>query len=296
MVNIFDRFIFASLMGLFFLLTDYSSAKASAAWPNEPNGANVLTDWTFNSIAGSGWNTTGGDIMITNDSTAPLSPGNVLQFRYPIGFTAGIAPGRVFFSLGGERREVYLGFWWKPSYPWQQEVNSGTSKIDFLISNGPADMFSGMMGPQGGPHYLVTGLEFPSISNGHLPGTSGDNPGHRTIIPNVAYTQLTLGQWHRIEKYIKYSTTKTSRDGILRIWIDGVLNVNHTSVNYDTDWPFVEFNLSPTWGGMNNKKTQTDYYWFDHVHLSLPNGGSSTPTDQPPGPPAAPRILNVTVQ
>jgi hypothetical protein len=30
--------------------------------------------------------------------------------------------------------------------------------------------------------------------------------------------------------------------------------------------------LSPTWGGVGDTKSETDYFWFDHVHISRPGG------------------------
>ena len=275
-------------------VTHIRFAEASASWPNEPSGAAVISDFNYNTVSGNGWFSTGGDSSITSDPTAPLSPNSVLQMRYPAGFQAGIAPDNSYHSLNGPQREVYAGFWWKASSNWQQETNSAVSKIAFFVSNGHFDTFIGMHGPQGGPYALSVMFESPTLSNGHLASSYGDNPGTRVLLGNVSRPSVTPGNWYRIEMYSKHSTTPTSRNGVFRWWVNGVLAGNYTDVNF-SELPWVQFNLSPTWGGMNNTKTQTDYYWFDHIHLSLPNGASS-PTDVPAGPPASPRILNVTVQ
>jgi hypothetical protein len=269
--------------------------EASASWPNEPSGATLISDYNYNTVSADGWFSTGGDSSIISDPTAPLSPNNVLQMRYPIGFQAGIAPDNSYHSLNGAQRQVYAGFWWKANANWQQETNSAVSKIAFFVSNGAFDVFIGMQGPQGGPYALSVMFESPTLSNGHLPASYGDNPGTRVLLGNVSRPSVVPGNWYRVEMYSKHSTTSTSRDGIFRWWVNGVLCGDYTTVNF-SDLPWVQFNLSPTWGGMNNTKRQTDYYWFDHIHLSLPSGGSSTAADQPPGAPAAPRILNVTVQ
>jgi len=29
-----------------------------------------------------------------------------------------------------------------------------------------------------------------------------------------------------------------------------------------------EFKMSSTWGGIGDSKSETDYYWFDHAHVS----------------------------
>lgn len=242
----------------------------AVTWPNEPAGSDLITDWGISSaLLPAGWASRVSPITVVSDPTAPSGDGKVGQITYPVGWQAGAAPNTYYYSFGA-RREVFVGFYWKASDPWQQETGSKTSKIDFFMANRGC-MFSGLHGPQGGPYLYVTGMEFVGIDNNHLPGTAGEI-GHRTIYPNVITTPLTLGTWHRIEKYVKFSTTSTSRDGIYRVWIDGVLNVNHEKVNYDTEYPFLEFQISPTWGGTNNTKTQTDYYWFDALHVSQPHG------------------------
>jgi hypothetical protein len=88
---------------------------------------------------------------------------------------------------------------------------------------------------------------------------------------------VTLGQWHLIEWYSNVST------GVLKWWLDGVLQGSHSNVKNSYD--FDMFQLSPTWGGNSGaRKDQTDHYWFDHVHLSQPNGTS--PDTTPPAPPS----------
>ena len=74
-------------------------------------------------------------------------------------------------------------------------------------------------------------------------------------------TSITLGQWHQVEWWAKQS-------GGLRWWVDGVLNGNYS---FSYSGPFTMFQFSPTFGGnVGATKTETDYYWFDHVHLSRP--------------------------
>jgi hypothetical protein len=49
--------------------------------------------------------------------------------------------------------------------------------------------------------------------------------------------------------------------------MDGTLQGDYNTFPIVTGG-FGEFQLSPTWGGMGDNKTQTDYYWYDHVRLS----------------------------
>jgi hypothetical protein len=43
---------------------------------------------------------------------------------------------------------------------------------------------------------------------------------------------LTVGAWTKLEAYVKASTTSTSRDGIVRWWVNGVPAGSYTNLNY----------------------------------------------------------------
>ena len=92
----------------------------------------------------------------------------------------------------------------------------------------------------------------------------------RRLFPNVTTTPVALGAWHRIEWYTKYSTTATSHDGITKWWMDGVLQGLWTDLQMPGNSPgFDQFEFAPTWGGVGNPpKTETDFFWYDHAHLS----------------------------
>ncbi len=261
------------------------SSYASAVWPNEPAGATVITDWGFNTITGSGWHDEGGDTGIVSDSTAPLSPGNVLQQRFSIGFAGGISPGNDWYVFT-PTREIYLGFWWKANAGWQAHP-TGINKLIFVSTEDGSNPFVLMMYGQN-PYSLAFVYQNIGIDNSHIsgfPGVTGTVlwPGGASLVP---------GNWYRIELYMKLSTTSTSLDGIIKWWANGVQAGNLTTVNF-AQAGFSSVPIVPIWGGTGSSKTQTDYFWYDHIHLSLPSGG--TTSDQPPGPPAAPSLRAVTV-
>jgi len=264
--------------------------EASASWPNEPSGSAQISDHRFDVINGDGWTCYCANVRSVQDPTAPLSPSAVGQWTFDQGMSGGISSGNYYKSVPN-LKEVYFGYWWKPSNPWQGH-SSNVNKISFIAGHTAGNFVMEMFGPPGGPYRLMSVLEF-STSNGHLPASFGDDPGSRGLFPNVGGGGISLGQWYRVEVYLKHSTTPTSRNGIVRWWLNGVLVGSHTSVNFSSG-PWTEFQLNPTWGGTGQTKSQTDYYWYDHVHLSAPNSSSSS--DVPAGPPAAPRIMNVTVQ
>jgi hypothetical protein len=146
---------------------------------------------------------------------------------------------------------------------------------------------------QGGAHTLALNLAFPGVGNAHLGNGWGDNPGTWNLYGNVSSPTVALGQWHRVEMYAKGSTTSTSRDGILRWWLDGNPVGSYTNVNTsDPNWNMIQF--TPSWDKPDPTQRTTDYFWYDHVRISSPQGSGAQ--DQPPGPPSAPQILSVTVK
>lgn len=232
-----------------------------AAWPNELPGLTVTTDWGFDAAPpamgdvqipnGGGWrvvyevpaNPTRGAAHLASDPSAPFSPSNVYDFVYPEGMVEGVAPATVYYNL--RATEVYAGFWWKPSSPFDLGPNG--NKVAFLFNGG---------GGAGGQLVLIL---LPDGRLHVLPEYPGDFLWRR---PNISATLVTLGAWHRIEWYANVAT------GTLKWWLDGVLQGSHTDVT--NRHPFDMFQFSPTWGGNTGaRKRQTDHYWFDHVHLSV---------------------------
>ena len=88
---------------------------------------------------------------------------------------------------------------------------------------------------------------------------------------NVATTTVALGQWHRIEIYVKYSTGSNA-DGIVKWWVDGQLNGSYSNLKMVQDGGFDHIQFSPTYGGAGTgeTKTENDFFWFDHTHVSVP--------------------------
>src|SRR2546422_5560506 len=158
----------------------------SSGWPNEPAGLTVLTDWGFDqdvptgfpldvTIPGSlGWRvvfglplaSVPGWVLRISDPSAPFSPSNVYDFVYPQGMVEGRAPATVYYNLSAS--EVYAGFWWKPSSPFDLGPNG--NKIAFLFNGG---------GGAGGQQFLIL------RPDGRLPVLPGDPGDHRWAAPNA---------------------------------------------------------------------------------------------------------------
>jgi uncharacterized protein YjdB len=226
-----------------------------AGWSNEPSGFTTIADWGFDALNLNGWTTIWNDAgngSIISDGSAPASAPNVLQIMYPQGFAGGSAPATMYYDHPAAK-EVYTGFWWKPSNPWENHPSSNVNKILFWYTATSGQSIDiQMYGPA--PYKLHVVTEFPS--------------GSIRLQPNVNSTAVTLGQWHRIEWYIKYATTSTSGDGVVKWWMDGVLQGSYSNIQTPDDAGFTEWKLSPTWGGIGDTKSETDYYWFDQAHIS----------------------------
>jgi hypothetical protein len=155
----------------------------------------------------------------------------------------GNAPATVYYNNLGTT-EVYAGFWWKPSSPFDLGPNG--NKIAFLFNGA---------GPGGGQQFLILR---PDGRLHVLPEYAGD---FRWRVPNVTATVVTLGAWHQIEWHANVAI------GTLEWWLDGALQGRYTDVRNSFDFDMFQF--SPTWGGnIGARKHETDHYWFDHVRLS----------------------------
>ena len=222
----------------------------SGTWPHEPSGASVIGDQGFNSLTtGDGWtiaDNTSGLGSVVSDGTAPFSPTGVLQYLYPVGFTGGTGPAAEWHGLPG-LSQVFVGMWWKVSNPWQGHA-SNVNKIAFLFPGSGGDMYIAMYGTPGGPYELKVIPQFPGLPSNWLE-------------PNVAHVPVQLGTWHRIEWFINYN------GGVVQWWLDGQLVGSYTGVPFPSG-AMTEFKMSSTWGGIGGSKSEDDYYWFDHVHVS----------------------------
>lgn len=251
------------------------SRLTDGRWPNEPAGFTSLSDYGFGDVvparnsgdplgpSGWGvWRNTASRATRVSDPTAPLSTPYVLQFEYPIGFPSGSDPAMLECAFTARLPELYWGFWWKPSDPFQSDA-SGVNKIAFVWTptTGPhaADLLYFDLSPE---PWRIRAMDNLAVGGGPAAGQRRE--------PNVNTTVVTLGRWHRIEIHVKYSTGSNA-NGILKWWIDGVLNGQYTDLKMAPDGGFDHVQFAPTYGGNTaDRKRQTDYYWIDHVRLSHP--------------------------
>lgn len=227
-------------------------------WPNEPPGFTVLTDQPWDSLASLGWLHNACASTIVSDASAPFSPSNVLEHPFPIGAPGDAASCIDYYPLSG-LNEMYLGFWWKPSNPWQG-AGDGNNAIATLAP--PLGAFDVMMVGTAEPFVLEI-LAGTTALNDHIVGIS-----NRVLPTNVGDGTVVLGAWHQIEVRLRRSTTSVSQDGIVQWWLDGTPVGSHANVNFD-EMTFIEVSMKSYWG-TGPAKAENDFYRYDHARVSAP--------------------------
>ena len=256
----------------------------AGVWTNEPAGANVVLDCPFNSVQGCGILDAYSTSQITSDSSAPISPGSAVKSTLYAGNSSGGM--QLNYVTSQAYREMYVGLMWRTNSQFQgRQVGNKTFFVRgpqnnnvFLFNNAALNNGTGLM---------IFSHNSANLDNSHACALDIG----LACYPNVGPGVLNVGVWTKLEAYIKASTTNTSRDGIVRWWVNGVPAGNYTNMNV-ASLGLNEWVWSETWDGTVNPAPSVDWsHFIDHLHISIPGGGS---TDQPPGPPQTPSLRSVT--
>jgi hypothetical protein len=225
-----------------------------AGWANAPSTYPLISDNPFNALDALGWRTAWNDaglLTVSADPAAPVSSASVLQFSYPIGFVGAKGPANEYLDFAGATH-FYSGVSWKANANWQGN-STNVNKIEFvLMGGGMGGAYLCLYGPNGGPYQMQVALEF----------ANGDT--RDMLYPNMANVPVVMGQFHQIEWQLQYNTTTNPANGIVKWWLDGRLIGQFTDVQFPST-SIVEYQLSPTWGGAPDVKTQNDFFWIDHA-------------------------------
>ncbi|MGC3976665.1 MAG: hypothetical protein QM771_20135 [Nitrospira sp.] len=201
-----------------------TQTQAAGVWTNEPSGASVVMDCPFNSVSGCGILDAYSSSQIASDGSAPISPGNAVK--------SSIYPGN---SSGGMQlnyqtsmvREMYVGLMWRTNPQFLgRPVGNKTFFIRGPGSNGVFLFNNAALNNGSGP--MIFAHNTGGLDNSHACAMDSG----LACYPNVGPGILTVGTWTKLEAYIKASTTSTSRDGIVRWWVNGVPAGNYTNLNY----------------------------------------------------------------
>lgn len=238
------------------------SNPASGTWSNAPAGGTVLFDSPLNDLSG----------LIDDyppSSTprtipdAPFSPSKGIVHRLePLARSGG---GQVRYVAPTLYRELYAGMYWRTNPQFQGRIVS--NKLFFLRSssiqsNGVISYGTGRIGGGAPIIFSVNG----GASNQHILGPQSDSGS--PFFPNVGDGTVVPGVWTKIEWRLRASTTITSRDGALQIWLNGVLTHSYLNINYSNGTGLDEWVMNQTWdssGDMGISNTVAWEHYLDHL-------------------------------
>ncbi len=287
------RAIFLSIVGT--LASGH--AVAHPVYSHEPADFQSFTDNPLNSLENSGcWTYVGGQ-LVSENSPEQASPGGVLYSARPHQGSGGIAP---YCVLPSAANELFLGFHWKPSDPFVGWVNNTNKIVNFQDCCSQHLLWINHFGAAGSPRllgfYLANGPDT-GVNNCHLHDTwTCDPAGPSNVVSSGVVTE---GAWHNIEVYVKRSSSNNSKDGILRMWLNGALVGEWLDVNFSIGG-YGQFEATPSWDNTacsgdpqyepetcNDPQANyavastTDSYMFDHFFISTPTGGDGNPNPTP---------------
>jgi uncharacterized protein YjdB len=224
----------------------------------EPAGFRVFNDQPWSLMTGNGWKylrrTSTKDDGIVVDPTSPRSAADVLRIVFTTNMIHDTEPSVHWIGLGG-LREIYTSWWMKVSPNWQCSA-AGCGKITFLMTNVGGQVYTNLYNSaagRGAPYRVGVNTEWSPY-------------GQKIWMPNVTTTPVNPGEWHRIEVYYRWETASGAANGIIRWWVDGVLNGDYTNVQYPSG-SFIEYQYAPT---LQNPPTTEQYMYIDHTYVSVP--------------------------
>lgn len=257
-----------------------------ALFPNEPGGTTAIVVRPFNTKALTNIDNAGAEgfwagselnpaEFIAVDSGAPISPPNVMRYRFPVGAGGSSSVSAGLIERGdiwrgappGGYKSIYVAAWIKFSPDFQGHA-TGDQKLFELFYGGSSShvrvkaFFL--------PSAPITGLGASQTTYSLLNTT--DPAKQRAQPPGVPGVGFVRGQWHRVEILSTLSTPGVA-NGILRWWIDGVpagdindlpmLEVGDSSLG----WTAVVF--APVWGGGGDTVRATQFIDMDHIRVSV---------------------------
>lgn len=274
------------LVTLCFGLNDTHVSHAAGVWTNEPAGAALVLDCDFSSTPSArGILDVYSTAIRDSDGSAPVTGPGVIRSTLPVNSANGGM--QLSATTAQANREMYAGMMWRTNS--QFSCLALADKMWFIRGPGTVGFFGMDCTTGDTTANILFSHNSPAIDNSH---TCSLDLG-LACFPNVNGFRFPLGSWVKLESYIKASTTATSRDGIVRWWVNGVLVGNYTNMNYGeqglNEWIWTE-----TWAALQPQfqKSVPLSHYIDHLHISIPNGGGGI--DNPPGPPASPTIRSAT--
>ena len=190
------------------------------------------------------------DADIIADATAPISPPNVLRIVFTPDMRRDHEPSVHWIALP-RVKEIYTAWSMKLSSNWTPSP-AGGGKITFLWPPEGHGVIYSNIGGSSAPHRINI-------------ATTWTPYGYRFWEPNVTTTSITYDRWHRIEWYVKWASAPEAADGIVRWWVDGVLNGDYQRVQFPPCC-MQQFEFAPT---RQNPPPTEQYMYVDHTYVSI---------------------------
>jgi hypothetical protein len=215
---------------------------------NLPSALEVRTDARWVDGMPAGWNFAQrqGTISIAPDAASPT--GQSLRMSYQAGLSDGHEAGVAYWGNGaiGTHREMFMGVTMRYSANWlphQNQVKLHLWNMQDAVGNQVSwfGIFDGCWQDRAGWWSIANwGREVIA-----WPTKNGDCWVNNRVPTPVQYT---AGAWVKQELYARKSTPGLA-DGILRMWIDGVLVLEATNLRFPDTFLWGEFQHAGTWGG-----------------------------------------------
>ena len=199
------------------------------------------------------------DDEIVADEGAPFSPPEVLKIVFTPDMGRDQEPS-VHWTALEDATDVRAVWWIKLSPNWNASP-AGGGKIAFLhlAPDGRGQVYSNIDGSRP-PHRITINTEWAPY-------------GQRVWSPNRTTTPILYDRWYRIDWHVSLATGH-SRDGVVRWWVDGVLNGDYSEVRIpDGIRGFQQFEFAPT---LQNPPPNEQYMYIDHTLISTSSLSSSS--------------------
>ena len=229
-----------------------------------------LNEW--NTRTQSGWAYS----SVTENPTLDLSPiggsspsgGSAIRGNlYPGLVTSSVAGGTSAFSAvpSSVHNEIYTGFWikWSNPFDWHpiatkfMVTTMRDPVVNGNVGNG-RDNFVLVIGPNGQSLIFTTQLW-------NCPPCTQNRYNNRSSV------NIQKGRWYWVEFHARLNTVGQA-DGLIEVWFDDVLVLQHTDVPLRTSNTSIgQMAQTPIWGGGCNPAcsiNQTQSIWYDHTVIS----------------------------
>jgi hypothetical protein len=214
----------------------------------------TLTDQPWDRLVGPSWRylrrSSSKDAGIIVDATAPFSPPNVLRIVFPPDLQRDHQPTVHWTGLPGVG-EIYVTWWIKLSPNWTPSP-AGGGKMSFLWPPAGNGVTYSNIGGSAVPHRINIVTTWPAY-------------GYKFWEPNATKTDVHYDQWYRIEWYVKWESSPGAGNGVIRWWVNGVLNGDYTTVQFPACC-LQQFEFAPT---LQNPPPAEQYMYVDHTYISI---------------------------